>query len=124
VAVEASVVAEFSRRHRPNDYYRPSTPALAESAGWSHEVTGVDHDVLVLDPDHGLCPARIAFDGTNVAYQVVAAPWPPEEDDSRLREIIGLVKRDAFTKAVAELKTRAADPATELRKPAKPSEVA
>jgi hypothetical protein len=61
-----------------------------------------EYDVIVIDPDFGICEAKFAFgDVANGSYRVVACPWSPEEDAERLAPVVQQVGEEAIENAKA-----------------------
>ena len=52
------------------------------------------------------CAASFAFDACNVSYRVMAADWPPDEDATRLADVVAEVKAEAAEKAARETTRR------------------
>ena len=106
LALETRVEAVFCRHHKPKDYRRPTTPDMAEAEGWSHESTGTHYSVVVMTGEFGICNEAVAFSGSNVAYRIVSAPWPAEEDSIRLAGVVAEVKVEAVEKEAQSDRSR------------------
>lgn len=72
-------------------------PVVAISAV-VEEDGGVGYHPLVLSPDTvwGVLPVDQALGDINGAYQVVTAPWTPEEDDARLAGLTTALRGQAI----------------------------
>lgn len=100
LALAAETRDEYSHPAKPSGTPRKSPDhAELERFGWGYEHTQTSFDAVVLDVDYGLVEASQAFDGLNVAYETVLAPWPVSEDRERLAEVIARLEQEAQAKA-------------------------
>jgi hypothetical protein len=108
LAILATAAHSFARRCDPSRSFRVApTPEGMEAHGWvfqSH-ASSIAFDVVVCDPEFGLCEASSAFDAVNVAFRVVACPWPAEEDAERLAPVVEELRAEAIAKARADARS-------------------
>jgi hypothetical protein len=102
VAVRSTVANQYVRR-KAAGVARHATHREMLEHGWAFEYQLTADTLLVLDddPSEGLVPAddREYYPryGANSAYRMCQAPWPPGEDEARLRpvveELLGEIRR-------------------------------
>jgi hypothetical protein len=68
--------------------------------------------VIVFDTDYGLCSLDDIDDAINTVHVVRPAPWPPDEDERRLVDVITTAEAEAVEKE-RRYRARAAKPATQ-----------
>jgi hypothetical protein len=121
LAIQTTIEASFSRTRKQGRLDVPATVSEALRTGWlANETPHVKVDAIVVDPDYELSPANLAFDGSNVAYQIVAAPWPESEDSERLARTIKDLERRAIENASSEPRRRPAASSVPVAEPSGP----
>lgn len=97
LAIESRNVTVFTRAHEPGGYLEPATLEEAESEGWRRDRGPTpEYDAIVMDEEHDISTARLVFRAINTAYRIVVTPWPPEEDEARLAEVIAELTAEAI----------------------------
>jgi hypothetical protein len=103
-AVRVVAVSAFAER---SEDPKPRYEAFAEFHSVLALVAVPDRDggtlfdglVVHPDPTWGLMRAGLAFEDVNSAHELAACPWPPDEDEDRLAEVVDRVKGNAVRKA-------------------------
>jgi hypothetical protein len=72
-----------------------------ESLGWRYDDTTLDFDVIIdHHQDYGICEASFALgECGNAEHKIVSAPWPPDEDKTRLADLIEKLRRHVRLRA-------------------------
>jgi hypothetical protein len=67
--------------------YRTTTPAEAKEAGYNFSHREVKTSALIAGTEFGIVPHDyVYFQSNNTADRVIACTWPPEEDETRLKD--------------------------------------
>lgn len=92
-------VLAIQAQHR-HCYRRPYTGSLARNTAPEHEAlvalgwtydggsSGLEYDALIWTEDFGLSDASLVCNAENMYHNIVACPWPAEEDEEQLAPII------------------------------------
>lgn len=98
IAIVAKVNQVYYRDLEPNNPLQfkvaPTDQAMIEG-GWKYDWVDsgyVDYDVLIHTDEYGLIEASSVFDGEWECYETEVCPWPPEEDEERLSEVVASLK--------------------------------
>jgi hypothetical protein len=112
IAVQARVYDSFSRPHRPNDRGKPHSAKEAEERGYWLDGHNTAYTVIVFDTDYGLCSLDDLEDTINTVHVIRPVPWPADEDERRLVDVITTAEAEAVEKE-RWYRARTAKPAPE-----------
>jgi hypothetical protein len=102
LAILAKQSYRYTRPHQGAARPKVSaTHAGMEELGWAYEPVCdlIDFDVVIYDPQYGICQASFALEGSNCVDKAVPCPWPPDEDAQRLAPLIANLRSEARKKA-------------------------
>jgi hypothetical protein len=102
IALQVTAGHDYTRRFDEHDRPPRISADHAEMIrlGWRYNSTQmVEYDAVVLDREYGVCEASFACEAENCSHEIVACPWPAEEDAERLKDAIERIKEQAIRNA-------------------------
>jgi hypothetical protein len=96
LAIRSTIVHRYLHRPGPRAL-RGATPAEMVDIGWTYNGHTVEDEFLIVGEDWGVgTTTEILGNTSNGAYEPVACPWPPEEDEVKLVVVIARVQQEAI----------------------------